>query len=36
MPGVADLPTTMITRSQQSGLLIIMFAFIVYVFFRVR
>ena len=29
-------PTTMITRSQQLGLLIILFVFIVYVLLRVR
>jgi len=32
---LAGLPTTMITRSQQSGLLIILFAFVAYVLFRV-
>jgi hypothetical protein len=29
-------PTTMITRSQQLGLLIILLTFVVYVLFRVR
>jgi hypothetical protein len=31
-----ELSTPMITRSQQLGLLIILFVFIVYVLFRVR
>jgi hypothetical protein len=35
-PLLSDPPTTMLTRSQQLGLLIILFIFVVYVYVRVR